>query len=366
MAIPPPPTRNRLEASSGAVRNEPTPADPLSPVRVVALGGGTGLSTLLRGLRDLSVELERSETSCPPLDVAAIVTVTDDGGSSGRLRRDFDMLAPGDIRNCMVALAEDEALLSKLFRYRFESGEGLEGHSFGNLFLAALSHVTGDFHKAIRLSSEVLAIRGRIFPSTLTNVTLEAELDTGRSMVGESRITGCRDGIRRIRLRPEKVPPAPGAMQAIAEADLITLGPGSLYTSVIPNLLVDGVGGSGGGFARRKVYICNLMWEPGETEGYSAADHVEALLGHSLPDIIDVAIMNNQAIPAAARGRYERENAFPVETDEAALRGLVPEVLSVDLLAGGMPLRHDSDRVARMLYRMANDSRRERPQPAAG
>ena len=336
------------------------PSNPGDPVRIVALGGGTGLSTLLRGLRDISAEVEKTEPGGNLLDIAAIVTVTDDGGSSGRLRRDFDMLAPGDIRNCMVALAEDEALLSKLFRYRFQAGEGLEGHSFGNLFLTALSHVTGDFHKALRLSSEVLAIRGQIFPSTLTNVTLEAQLESGRSMVGETRITGCRDGIRRVHLRPRKVAPAPGAMQAIADADLITLGPGSLYTSIIPNLLVEGVAEAIAKSPATKVYICNLMWEPGETEEYSAADHVEAVLEHSLPGLIDVVIVNKKAIPAAARRRYAEQHAFPVELDQERLAALAPRVIATDLLAKGLPLRHDSDHLARMLWAQAKQDHAER------
>ena len=364
--MPLPPTRRSSKPLPGAAQEAAGPLDPDGPVNIVALGGGTGLSTLLRGLRDVSVEQERLDPSCVGPELAAIVTVTDDGGSSGRLRRDFDMLAPGDIRNCMVALAEDEALLSKLFRYRFEAGEGLEGHSFGNLFLAALSNVTGDFHKAIRLSSEVLAIRGRIFPSTLVNVTLEAQLNSGRSMVGESSITGCRDGIRRVSLRPEKVDPAPGAIQAIAEADLITLGPGSLYTSIIPNLLVDGVAKAIAASPARKVYICNLMWEPGETEEYSAADHVLAVLEHSLPGLIDVVIVNDKPIPKAARKLYEKQHAYPVDLDQAALGAAVSEVCATDLLARGMPLRHDSDRLARMLLKMANESRARRRQAAEG
>lgn len=363
-ATTPAPHRRTAITSTGEVLElDLTPAEAEEPVRIVALGGGTGLSTLLRGLRDLSVELERLEPASAP-ELAAIVTVTDDGGSSGRLRRDFDMLAPGDIRNCMVALAEDEALLSKLFRYRFQAGEGLEGHSFGNLFLTALSHVTGDFHQAIRLSSEVLAIRGQIFPSTLTNVTLEAQLESGRSMVGESRITGCRDGIRRINLRPRKAPPAPGAMQAIAEADLITLGPGSLYTSIIPNLLIEGVAEAIVQSPATKVYICNLMWEPGETEEYSAADHVKAVLEHSLPGLIDVVVVNNKAIPASAGRRYAKEHAFPVELDEPRLRSLAPNVIATDLLAKGLPLRHDSDRLARLLLVKAQESRNLRREAA--
>jgi uncharacterized cofD-like protein len=353
---PGPISKTAITSTGDSIRLTLPPPEIEEPVRIVALGGGTGLSTLLRGLRDLSVELEKREPSYPAPEIAAIVTVTDDGGSSGRLRRDFDMVAPGDIRNCMVALAEDEALLSKLFRYRFQAGEGLEGHSFGNLFLAALSHVTGDFHKAIRLSSEVLAIRGQIFPSTLSNVILEAELHSGRSMIGETKITGSRDGIRRVRLRPRRVKPAPGALQAIADADLITLGPGSLYTSIIPNLLVGGVAKALAASEATKVYICNLMWEPGETEGYSAADHVRAVLEHSLPGLIDVVVVNNRAIPASARQRYANQKAFPVDLKASELAKLVPEVVATNLLASGLPLRHDSDRLAKMLLVRAQEN----------
>ena len=228
------------------------------------MGGGTGLSTVLAGLKRFSP----AEGSGPgprslKVELTAIVTVSDDGGSSGRLRREFDILAPGDIRNCMVALAEDEALLSKLFQHRFSGGKGLDGHSFGNLFLTALTAVSGDFQQAVQLSSEVLAIRGRIFPSTLTNVELEARLEGGRLVSGESRITESRDPIKTIRLRPRRCLPLPESLAAIAQADLITIGPGSLYTSVIPNLLVEGIPEAIVASAALKVYVCNLMWHPG-------------------------------------------------------------------------------------------------------
>src|SRR5256714_1611367 len=206
-----------------------------APLRIVALGGGTGLSALLQGLK------KYAQPAAPAIEITAVVTVTDDGGSSGRLRREFEVLPPGDIRNCMVALSEDEALLSRLFQYRFQDGHGLKGHSFGNLFLTALSRVTGDFHEAVKVSSEVLRIAGNIYPATAKNIVLEATLENGRRVTGETRISKSRSPISRIRLRPGKCLPLPDTLEAIANADLITLGPGSLFTSIIPNLLVEGV-----------------------------------------------------------------------------------------------------------------------------
>src|SRR5689334_10366416 len=211
--------------------------DDLSPLRVVAMGGGTGLSALLEGLKRYTSPID----GAPGLDITAVVTVTDDGGSSGRLRREFDVLPPGDIRNCMVALSEDSALLSRLFQYRFETGRGLKGHSFGNLFLTALTHIMGDFPDAVKASSEVLKIAGHIFPSTTDNVALEATLSDGTKVTGETRISRSRQRIRRIRLTPRTARPLAATLNAIAEADVITMGPGSLFTSVIPNLLVEGI-----------------------------------------------------------------------------------------------------------------------------
>src|SRR5215471_998202 len=243
-----------------------------APLRLVSMGGGTGLSTLLRGLKRY--------TKTGPVEITAVVSVTDDGGSSGRLRREFDVLAPGDIRNCMVALSEDEALLSRLFQYRFSGAGSLRGHSFGNLFLTAMTHLTGDFAHAVTLSSEVLAVAGRIYPCTAANVVLEATLVNGRKVRGETRISRSRTQISKIELRPGSPKPLPETLAAIAQADLITLGPGSLFTSVIPNLLVNGIPKAIADSHALKVYFINLMTQPGETVRMKASEHVLALLRH--------------------------------------------------------------------------------------
>src|SRR5579872_1108366 len=253
----------------------------MEPLRIVAIGGGTGLSALLQGLKRYAQEPRQAE-------ITAVVTVTDDGGSSGRLRREFEVLPPGDIRNCMVALSEDEGLLARLFQYRFSTGKGLKGHSFGNLFLTALTNLTGDFAQAVKLSSEVLASLGRIYPSTAANVTLEAELENGRIVTGETRISKSRARIHRIRLAPRVCKPLPETLEAIAQADLITFGPGSLFTSLIPNLLVQGIPEAIRRSRAMKAYFVNLMWQPGETIGFRASDHVEALLRHAGKPFLDV------------------------------------------------------------------------------
>src|SRR5437764_6020089 len=274
--------------------------------RIVALGGGTGLSTLLRGLKERVVR-RRDELATPerPIaDLAAIVTVTDDGGSSGRLRRENRILPPGDIRNCMVALSKDEALLGRLFQYRFHAGRGLIGHNFGNLFLAALTHVTGDFTEAIRVSSKVLAIRGRIFPSTLSNVHLVATLENGRTVHGETRITASRAPIKRLKLSSRRVRPLPRAVEAIKEADLILLGPGSLYTSILPNLLLPEIASAIAKSNALRVYVANLMTQPGETAGYALADHLRAIQKHVPQRVIDWVVANRQPVSPAVVLRY--------------------------------------------------------------
>src|SRR5579864_7764819 len=249
-------------------------------LRVVAIGGGTGLSTLLQGLKRFV--LSQAEIAAPtdgPVirDLSAVVTVSDDGGSSGRLRKDFNMLPPGDVRNCIVALSEDEALLSKLFRHRFDKGSGLEGHSFGNLFLAALTSITSDFSEAVRLSSEILLTRGHIYPATTSNIELEALMQDGTRVRGETKITASKGRIRELFLVPADVEPMPQTLEAIAQADMITIGPGSLFTSLIPNLLVRGIGQAIVASRAIKVYICNLMTQANESLGLTAADHIRAL-----------------------------------------------------------------------------------------
>jgi uncharacterized cofD-like protein len=277
--------------------------------------------------------------------------VTDDGGSSGRLRRGFHLLPPGDIRNCLVALSADEALLSHLFLYRFPRGPGLGGHSFGNLFLAALTGVTGDFAEAVRLSSEVLAIRGRIFPSTTDSVRLDAQLDDGRWVRGETRISRSARPIRHVRLRPRRVRPLPEVLEAIRRADLILIGPGSLYTSVIPSLLVDGVAEAVRNSAALRVYIANLMTQPGETTGYSAVDHVQALVDHFGPGLIDWVVLNRRAPAPRLARRYSAEGASPVGPDTARIEALGYRCAVADLVEEGNLVRHDPDRLARLLVR---------------
>ncbi len=287
----------------------------------------------------------------PLADLAAVVTVTDDGGSSGRLRRGFHLLPPGDIRNCLVALSADEALLSRLFQYRFPRGPGLGGHSFGNLFLAALTGVTDDFAEAVRLSSEVLAIRGRIFPSTTDSVSLDAQLDNGRWVRGETRISRSVRPICHVRLRPRHVRPLPEVLEAIHRADLILIGPGSLYTSVIPSLLVDGIAEAVRNSAALRVYIANLMTQPGETTGYSAADHVQALVDHFGPGLIDTVVLNRRAPSPRLARRYHAEGASPVGADTSRIEAMGYRCEVSDLVEEGSLVRHDPDRLARLLVR---------------
>jgi uncharacterized cofD-like protein len=294
------------------------------------------------------------------MDITAVVTVTDDGGSSGRLRREFDVLPPGDIRNCMVALSEDEGLLSRLFQHRFQAGLGLKGHSFGNLFLTALTQLMGDFPEAVKASSEVLNITGRIYPATAANVALEATLQDGTRVIGETKISKSRKPIRAIRLRPRKVKPMADTLAAIARADLITLGPGSLYTSVIPNLLVEGISAAIRRSPALKAYFVNLMWQPGETEHFSASDHIRAIQKHAGGKLIDCAILNIAPIQMAVRKRYERQRALPVENDLDRISKMGVRVVSGKLLQESKKVRHDPEQTATVAMRLAQEGRRQR------
>jgi len=308
--------------------------------RIVVLGGGTGLSTLLRGLKRVSTNL------------TAVVTVFDDGGSSGRLRREQGILPPGDIRNCLVALAEAEPLLTKLFTHRFKGGD-LDGHSFGNLFIASMTQVTGDLETAVKECSKVLAIRGRVLPTTLRDVVLCAEMADGAVVEGESAITRAGGTIRRVFLKPARVPALQDVLEAIAEADLIVLGPGSLYTSVLPNLLVDGVVEALRRSPALKVYVCNVMTQQGETRGFRASDHVRVLLEQGGKGLFDYVLVNtrrprNQALLA----RYSQEGAEPVEPDVEAIRAFGLRPVSEDLISEEELVRHDPRKITAVLLQL--------------
>lgn len=324
---------------------------PFPGFRVVALGGGTGLSALLRGLREHVMRQgdHRPTQQRPITDLAAIVTVTDDGGSSGRLRRENRILPPGDIRNCMVALSKDEPLLSSLFQYRFHAGNGLRGHNFGNLFLAALTHITGDFAEAVRVSSRVLAVRGRIFPSTVSNVHLVATLANGRRVRGETRISHSDGPIRRIALNPRRVRPLPVAIEAIQCADVIFLGPGSLYTSVIPNLLIPEIARAVARSKAPRVYIANLMTQPGETTHYALSDHIRAIQEHVRGTVIDAVVANQQAISPKVARRYRAEGAEPVLLDRENVEKTKVQLITGNLVEEHGVLRHNSPSLARLV-----------------
>jgi uncharacterized cofD-like protein len=333
-----------------------------APLRIVSIGGGTGLSTLLSGIKKFAPGLQKHvDSSAPVLDITAVVTVSDDGGSSGRLRRDFDILPPGDIRNCMTALSEDEHLLSQLFRYRFVGGRGLKGHSFGNLFLTAMHQITGDFAQAVKLSSEILAIRGHIFPATAANVTLEAVLGDGTLVRGESKISKSRQPIRRIHLHPANCDPLSDTLDALAKADLITLGPGSLYTSVVPNILVKGIAEAIEKSPAMKVYFVNLMWQPGETINFTASEHVKVVQAHARRKLIDCVVLNTAAISPALRRKYARAKVKPVENDMEALDKLGLKIVTADLVSDmGIAqdkIRHDSAALAAVVLDLASRSR---------
>ena len=306
--------------------------------RVVAVGGGTGLSALLSGIKVFTS------------NITAIVTVTDTGGSSGRLRNEMDMLPPGDIRNCLVALADAGPLIRDLFQYRFEDGEGLKGHSFGNLFITALSKVTGDFEKAVAESSKVLAIRGRVIPSTLEKVTLVGEFMDGSFIEGETNITDAQKPLRNIRLKPENCSACPEALDAIENADLVIFGPGSLYTSILPNLLINDIREALLKCDAYKMYINNVMTQPGETDGFSAWDHLRVLLEHTDPRLVDACFVNNQIIPAPMIAKYGEKGAFPVALDLEHIREKGYELIEGPILNVDGQVRHNPEELARLIF----------------
>jgi len=305
--------------------------------KVVAIGGGTGLSILLSGLKEYTS------------NITAIVTVADDGGSSGRLRQQFDILPPGDIRNCLVALADAPGLMRDLFQFRFTTDSELGGHSFGNLFITAMTQVTGDFEKAIKEVSKVLALRGQVIPSTLTNVVLVAEHKNGTITEGEHKIPQARLPINKVRLKPEVKTATPEALKAIQEAQIIILGPGSLYTSIIPNLLIKEITEAIAASSAIKVYVCNAMTQPGETDGFKASDHIKALISHSHPRIMDYCILSTGQVPDHVARRYAKQSAHPVDNDMKTIEGLGYRVIEDEFTVSEDVIRHDPLKLAKII-----------------
>ncbi|MEI8377771.1 MAG: gluconeogenesis factor YvcK family protein [bacterium] len=313
--------------------------------KIVVVGGGTGLSTILRGLKTITNNL------------TAIVTVGDDGGSSGKLRKEMGVLPPGDIRNCIAALADEEDLVTQLFQYRFGEG-GLDGHSFGNLFLTALCSITGDMFRAIKESSKVLAIRGKVLPSTLDDMTLIAEMEDGRIIEGESNIPKANGKIKRLYSNPENPRALEDAIKAIKQADLIILGPGSLYTSVIPNLLIREISESIASSKASRVYICNIMTQPGETDDYSVSSHVEAVIRHAGNKKIMDAVIVNRKLPANLAKKYQTANSFPVVLDEDKVNELGIRVIEATLIDQNEQgfVRHSHKKLAKVIFNIHNKS----------
>ena len=327
-------------------------------LNIVTIGGGTGLSTLLRGLK----RYVEADGAWSIANLGAIVTVTDEGGSSGVLRKEFGMLPPGDIRNCIVALAEEEQLLSQLFNYRFEMDSALKGHSLGNLLLMAMTEITGGFDNAILAASEVLAIRGEIYPSTLSDVRLRATLEDGTELIGEVAISGSNIGekpenkprharIVHLAIDPADAAPPDRALDALASADMIVIGPGSLYTSVLPNLVIKPIAEALRQAKALRVYICNVMTQPGETDGYSAEDHLSAIVEHA-GLVVDVMIINGRRPSETTLFNYAAENQFPVQFDVNSVRDLGVTPFFGDVIAEGNFVRHDSAALAETIFRL--------------
>ncbi len=305
--------------------------------KIVAVGGGTGLSMLLKGIKKITN------------NITAVVTVGDDGGSSGRLREEMGVLPPGDIRNCIAALADDEDLVTKLFQYRFKSGEGLEGHSFGNLFLTALCSITGDMVRAVKESSNVLSIRGRVLPSTLDDMRLAAEFEDGTVVHGESSIPEVHKKIKRLFTEPSNCKALEDVILAIKDADLIILGPGSLYTSVIPNLLIKEISEEIVKSSAKKIYVCNIMTQPGETDNFAVSDHINALYKHADSDKLIDAVLVNNVLPQNMADKYEKCGQMPVILDRYNIKVDIVEKKLIEESREGL-VRHSSHRVARAIY----------------
>lgn len=318
--------------------------------RVVIIGGGTGLSTLLRGLKKF------------PLDLTAIVTVADDGGSSGRLRNDLDIPPPGDIRNVMAALSDAEPLVAEMFQYRFKQSPDLDGHSLGNLMLAALTNITGDFAHAVKEMSRVLNVNGTVLPAANQLVTLHAEFEDGTIVSGESKIPAYLQPIKRVFLEPRDVKTLPDSIEAIQKADVIVVGPGSLYTSILPNLLVKDIKKAVISAEAKKIYICNLMTQAGETYKYTACDHVKALYDHVGEPFLDAILLNKEQVPQGIAERYIKQKAWPVAYDEERLQGMGLEIFKQDIAnILGETVRHEPLKVAEWLFEYAGGLAKEDP-----
>lgn len=307
---------------------------------LVAIGGGSGLSVLLRGLK---------QHIASPEQLTAVVTVADDGGSSGRLRRELGVLPPGDVRNCLVAVADDEDLLARLFQYRFASGDGLAGHSFGNLFLTALTGITGDFYQAILTAESILSVRGRILPATLTDVRLRGVGLSGRVYEGESAVGRSGEGLTGLELLPAAAPAFPPSIEALERADMILLGPGSLYTSVLPNLLIPGIRDAARRSPAKVVLILNLMTQPGETDHMSAIAHLDAIEQHTGAGWIDTVLVNSTRPAASLLGLYRATGSVLIEGDRDAFAERGVELIEQDLLAEGPLIRHDSAKLSQAI-----------------
>lgn len=314
--------------------------------RIAVIGGGTGLPVLLRGLKEYTS------------NITAIVCVTDDGGSSGRLRGQYGILPPGDLRNCLVALADTERSMASLFDYRFKTGEELKGHSLGNLLITAMADLTGSFETAINEVAKVLAIRGRAVPSTVENVMLAAEMEDGTSVMGETNISKTSKKIKKVYTIPKISKPYSEAIEAILEADAIVLGPGSLYTSIIPNLLVPGIADALQKAEGIKIYVCNVMTQPGETIGYSAGDHLKAIYRHSLPELMDYVILNNKEIPEHLTARYALEGACAVSVDMEKLSSMKVKVIADSLIQENNYIRHNPQKLAHIILKLVLKKRR--------